>query len=117
MFCRAAALHADRISVVLDGTFSTLDALGQAQQLAADPHSVLLAVECVCQPEVAHQRIAQRLIQGRDVSEATPEIHNIQRQRWEPWPADAPQLRIDTEQPLQWQVDQVIAALAADALS
>lgn len=111
MICRAAALHGDRITVVLDGTFSTLDILGGAQRVAVDPRSVFLAIECDCRPEVAHQRISRRLAEGRDASEARPEIHDLQRERWETWPADVPQIRIDTEQPLDKQVEQVIASL------
>jgi uncharacterized protein len=115
MLRRAAALHADRIFVVLDGTFSTLDMLQKAQKLAVDPRSGFLAIECVCRPEVARERISQRLAAARDVSDARPEIHDIQRTRWEPWPAGVPQVRIDTEQPINKQVEQVIAALALDA--
>jgi uncharacterized protein len=112
---RAAALHSDRISVVLDGTFSTLDLLRKARELAVDLRSVFLAIECVCQPETAHERIKQRVAEARDVSDARPEIHDIQRMRWESWPADIPQVRIDTEQPLNKQVEQIIAALAPHA--
>jgi uncharacterized protein len=112
---RGAALHADRISVVLDGTFSTLEMLSHAQQVARDPRSLFLAIECACRPEVAHQRITGRLAEGRDASEARPEIHDLQRQRWEAWPADVPQVRIDTEQPLDKQVEQIIAALTPRA--
>jgi uncharacterized protein len=111
MFRRAAALNADGISVVLDGTFSTLDMLGKAQKLVADPRTALLAIECVCRPEVAHERIGRRLAEGRDVSDAGPEIHDIQHIRWETWPANVPQVRIDTEQPLNKQIEQTIAAL------
>jgi uncharacterized protein len=113
MFHRAAELIADRISVVLDGTFSTLDVLSKAQQLAAGPRSVFLAIECTCRPEVAHQRISARLAEGSDASDAGPEIHDIQRARWEIWPADVPQARIDTEQALSKQVEQTITALVS----
>jgi predicted kinase len=104
-------LHADGISVVLDGTFSTLDILNQARGLAADRRSVFLAVECKCRSELARERIAKRLTSGSDVSDATPEIHDIQQMRWEPWPADFSQVRVNTELPLQMQVEHVIAAL------
>jgi uncharacterized protein len=115
MFRRAAALHTDRLSVVLDGTFSTLDILDQAHKLAVDPRGVFLAIECVCRPEIAHERISQRLAAGRDASDARPEIHDIQRIRWESWPAHVPQVRIDTQQPLNKQVEQTIAALTPQA--
>lgn len=111
VFRGAAALHADRIAIVLDGTFSTLDLLLKARELAVDPRSVFLAIECVCPAEVAHQRIANRLAVGRDASEARPEIHDAQRQRWEAWPQQLPQVRIDTTLGLDEQVDHVIAAL------
>jgi predicted kinase len=115
VFRRAAALHSDRISVVLDGTFSTLDLLCKARELAVDLRSVFLAIECVCRPETAHERIKQRVAEARDVSDARPEIHDIQRMRWESWPADIPQVHIDTEQPLNKQVEQIIAALSPHA--
>ncbi len=108
---RAATLHGDRVGVVVDGTFSTRDMLGAAQKVATDPRSVFLAIECVCRPEVAHQRISRRMAEGRDASDARPEIHDLQRERWETWPADVPQIRIDTERPLDTQVEQVIAWL------
>jgi predicted kinase len=113
MFCRAAALNTDRISVVLDGTFSIADVLLGAQRLTSDPPSAFLAIECVCRPEVAHARIGGRLAAGTDASDARPEIHDLQRMRWQPWSVDIPQVRIDTELPLTTQVEQVIAALAA----
>ncbi len=115
MFLRAAAFHADRISVVLDGSFSTLDLLRKARELAVDPRSVFLAAQCICRPETAYERIGRRLAEARDVSEAGPEIHDIQRMRWESWPADVPQVCIDTEQPMNKQVEQILTALAPDA--
>lgn len=111
MYKQGESLHSDRISVVLDGTFSTLEMLSKAQRLAADPRSIFLSVECICRPEVAHQRISRRLAQGRDASDARPEIHDLQRQRWETWPERIPQVRLDTEQPLDKQVEQVVVAL------
>jgi predicted kinase len=110
---RAAVLHAGQISVVLDGTFSTLEPLKRVQALAAGPRSRFLAIECVCRPEVAQERIRRRLAGGSDVSDARPEFHDIQRQRWEAWTDDVPQVSINTERPLPQQVEQVIAALAA----
>jgi predicted kinase len=116
MFRRGAALHANRIAIVLDGTFSTFTLLDKAQRLAVDPRSVFLAIECTCRPEIAHQRIGQRLAEGHDASEARPDVHDSQRVHWEPWPATVYQVRIDTEQPLNKQVEQILAALVPHAL-
>jgi predicted kinase len=113
LFQRAAELLADRVSVALDGTFSTTDALAQTQRLAAEHASELLAIECICRAEIAHERISRRLADSSDASEARPEIHGLQKEQWQPWPPDVPQIRIDTEQPLEKQLGQVIAALAA----
>jgi hypothetical protein len=57
-----------------------------------------------------------RLDEGRDVSDARPDVHEIQRMRRENWPADIPQVRVNTEQPLANQVEQVLAALTASGL-
>jgi uncharacterized protein len=115
LYRRAAALHADRVSVLMDGTFSAIKSLLRARKLAADPSSIFLAIECVCRPEIARQRISRRLAEGHDASDARPEVHDMQRNRWEVWPEDILQVRVDTEQPLQQQVEQVIAALADSA--
>jgi len=115
LFRRAAALHADRVSIVLDGTFSTAALIAQSRSIAVHPRSIWLAIECVCPPEVARRRIAHRLAEGRDASEARPEIHDAQRQRWETWPHELPQTRVDTTRPLDEQVEHVVAALRARA--
>jgi aminoglycoside phosphotransferase family enzyme/predicted kinase len=115
MFERGARLNGQRVSVVLDGTFSTVESVRGARGVAAAGASRFLAIECVCRPEVAQERIRRRREQGRDASEARPELYEIQRQRWQPWPADVPQVRVDTELPLATQVEQVIATLAQAA--
>jgi aminoglycoside phosphotransferase family enzyme/predicted kinase len=111
LFRRAATFHSDRISVVLDGTFSTVKLLRQAKALASDSGSIWLAIECVCPAELARQRIRHRLSLGSDFSDARPEVHDVQHQRWEPWPSDVTQIRVDTAQPLEEQVEQVIFQL------
>jgi aminoglycoside phosphotransferase family enzyme/predicted kinase len=111
LLSRAGRIHAQRVSVVLDGTFSTVAMLERARGVAMGAQAAFLAVECVCRPEIARQRIAERLTHGLDASEATPEIHDQQRERWEPWPSDIRQVQIDTELPPDEQVEQVLAAL------
>lgn len=111
LFRRAAALHLDRVSAMLDGTFATVKLLRQAQALASSPRSLWLAIECVCPADLARQRIRHRLSLGRDPSDARPEVHEAQQQRWEPWPSDVTHIRVDTTQPLDEQVRQVVCRL------
>jgi aminoglycoside phosphotransferase family enzyme/predicted kinase len=108
---QGAQWHRRGISVVLDGTFLTVEGLRRAQSLVTQPRGRFLAVECTCSPEVAEQRIGRRLAAGRDASEARPEMHAIQRARWEAWPSEVPQVTLDTEQPLEQQVEQVLTPL------
>jgi uncharacterized protein len=111
LFRRAAALHAQQISVVLDGTFSSASLLREARGLVTDSRAIWLAVECCCPAEVAHERIHNRLKAGGDPSEARPEIHDLHVERWETWPRDLPQVSIDTTGPLEDQVAFVTATL------
>src|SRR5262245_1914565 len=113
MLHRASAIHSDKISVVLDGTFSTANLLRRAQSIASGSHSTFLAIECVCRSQVANERIKQRLAAGHDASNADSEIHEFQRQSWQAWPADVRSIRIDSELPLEAQVERVVAELAA----
>jgi aminoglycoside phosphotransferase family enzyme/predicted kinase len=117
LFRRAAALNAERISVVLDATFSAAGMIERARLLAAKPRSIWLAIECVCPADVAHERIARRLAEERDASEARPEIHDAQRETWAAWPPELPQVRVDTTKSLQEQVEQVVAALLLNTQS
>jgi len=111
LFRRAAELAREQIPVVLDGTFSRASQIGEARRLATDARTIWLAVECCCPAEVAQQRIKNRLATGGDPSEARPEIHDLERQRWEAWPVELPQLRIDTTSPLADQAALVTAQL------
>jgi uncharacterized protein len=112
MFSRAKALHADGISVVLDGTFSIAQSLREAQRTICDPHTVFLAIECVCGPAVARQRIFERMSRAKSLSEMRPELIQQQSINWEPWPAELTQFRISSEQTLKQQFANVCANLA-----
>ncbi len=111
LLLRAAALHRQGISVVLDGTFSTIEGIRRAQSLVDHPRGHFLAVECVCSAAIAAERIARRLATGSDASEARPEMHAIQKARWEAWPADVPQIMLDTEQPRDRQLSMLLGAI------
>lgn len=111
LFQQAAALVSEKVAVVLDGTFSSAKQLSDARSLGSGARTIWLAVECCCPAEVARERISRRLEAGIDPSEARPEIHDLQRERWEDWPRDLPQVRLDTSSPLADQVAQVTALL------
>lgn len=112
MFRQAGELYADQISVILDGTFLTKALVQRALAIcSSNPRSLFLGIECVCRPEVARSRIEWRLAQGRDLSDATPDIHSLQRDTCEPWPETIPHIQIDTELPLESQVAKVLAQL------
>ena len=113
MFKRAQVLHAENLSVVLDGTFATVKSIRDAEAVCHQPQA-FLAIECSCRPEVAHARIGQRLAAGQDASEARPAIHELQRMRWERWPHDMPQIQIDTEQPVEEQLKEVLKKLSTN---
>jgi predicted kinase len=111
LFRQAEAFVDQKVAAVLDGTFSTAELVRQAHRLATDPRTIWLAVECVCAPEVARDRIQSRLAAGGDASEALPEIHDLHRARWEAWPPEPAQVKIDTTGPLASQVAAVVAHL------
>lgn len=113
LFARARAFHAQCISVVLDGTFSEEANIQKAHDLVRHARSIFIAVECRCQPDTARRRIAIRQRDGRDASEATPELHAVQQKSWAIWPMAIPQMTIDTELPVAQQVEQVLLRIAA----
>jgi aminoglycoside phosphotransferase family enzyme/predicted kinase len=111
MLRRAEALTADGVSVALDGTFSSAEAIVAAKQVADESNAIFLAIECHCRPEVARQRMARRQSAGSDASEARPEFHERQHMAWESWPDWMPQIQIDTESTLAAQTQAVVAEL------
>jgi predicted kinase len=111
VFRRAGKLQHEGVSVVLDGTFATPSAIAHAGQAAIRPHA-FLAIQCVCRPEVACERIARRRLVGSDASDAQVETYHLQSSRWEDWEPTMPQVRIDTEQTLEMQLRQTIEAIA-----
>ncbi len=114
MFRRAGALHRQQVSVVLDATFSRASSIRLARAVATHPWAMFLAIECYCRPDVAKDRIISRLRTGQDESEANLEVFSQQQQLWEGWPIEIRHCRINTEQTLASQADQVIAELSRD---
>jgi len=108
---RARALLRSGVSVVLDGTFSSAEALRQTRQIASDNRSHFFAIECTCDPNIARQRIARRLAVETDFSEMRPELHDQQSMTWELWPQDGCHICIDTEQPIDVQLQLALGKL------
>jgi predicted kinase len=74
--CRLALSRG--MSIVADGTFLTAEELATARGAAEASGAELRIVECRCPAEVAKARIARRLAEGRDPSEARPELYDRQ---------------------------------------
>lgn len=72
-------------SVVLDASFGRASDREAARHLSARAGAELLEIECVVDAETAKQRIALRLAEGRDASDARPEILDELRAAHEPW--------------------------------
>ena len=83
-------------SVVADGSFLDADALQLAEQTATGTHTELLIVECRCPAELAKQRIAARLREGSDASEARPELYDCQATAAAPTLSGLRSITVDT---------------------
>jgi aminoglycoside phosphotransferase family enzyme/predicted kinase len=86
MFARAAPLLKSGAGVLLDGTFLTADTRTAAQELANDAGALLVHLQCKVSAEVARSRIAKRLAEGGDASEAEPALVALQAIQEEPDP-------------------------------
>lgn len=76
---RAGALLGEGVSVVLDGTFRRAEQREEARRRARQYGAGALFILCQCPPDVARRRIAERRARGGDVSDATPDLHEVQR--------------------------------------
>jgi aminoglycoside phosphotransferase family enzyme/predicted kinase len=84
------------MSIVADGAFLEAEALQQARDAATAAEAELLVVECRCPIDTAKARIAARLAEGRDPSEARPEIVDQQAAAACELPPDMAVVEIDT---------------------
>ena len=91
-------------SVVADGSFLDADVLQLAEQTATGAHAELLIVECRCPAEFAKQRIAARLREGSDASEARPELYDRQAAAAAPAPSGLRSIVVDTNIPAAEQL-------------
>lgn len=111
LFRREQQALADGLSVILDGAFLAAEQRRRAWQIAEAAGAIPLVVRCVCPPEVARERLAQRLAKGAALSEARADLYDMQSARLEP---DAPgfvSLEIDTTYGRSQQIASVAALL------
>jgi aminoglycoside phosphotransferase family enzyme/predicted kinase len=73
-------------SVVLDATWSSTAQRASAQSLARRAHVELTELSCQCPPDLAAGRLTKRSAQGADASDATVEVAERIRARFDPWP-------------------------------
>lgn len=111
MFQQAKELLDVSCSVILDGTFHSPELLQVAQRVAEQGAATFTAIECTCPPEIAQQRIRQRLAAGQDASDADLAVYERQRREWQPWPTAIQHLAVDTSQPLEAQLAAVFQRL------
>lgn len=85
---REAALLVSRgESVVLDATWAAERHRTAARVVAADTAAELVEIECVLDPAIARERIADRLSNPWNPSDATPDLVDHLASRRDPWPS------------------------------
>lgn len=72
--------------VVLDATFGDADHRLAVRRAATDTCSDLTELRCTLPIDLAEARVAARLAEGRDASEATPAIARSLAASFDPWP-------------------------------
>ncbi len=93
--------------VILDATWSDAAHRALARRAADKAAADLVEVRCTAPLEVCRSRISRRRAEGRDPSEATPEIAAEIAQRFEPWPEAHV---VDTDRDLERVLDEALAA-------
>jgi aminoglycoside phosphotransferase family enzyme/predicted kinase len=73
-------------SVVLDATWASTMQRAGAHRLARATHTELIELCCQCPPEVAAARLTKRVTRGADASDATIDVAERIRARFDPWP-------------------------------
>jgi aminoglycoside phosphotransferase family enzyme/predicted kinase len=72
------------LSVILDGAFLAADQRRRAWQITEAAGAMPLVFRCVCPPDVARDRLTQRLAKGATLSEARADLYDLQSARHEP---------------------------------
>lgn len=83
---RARELLRNGFSVILDASWTSLTEREAARALAVSCDADLMSIQCVCDPQVAHRRIRERVEkQTTGGSDATVEVAELLALRQEPW--------------------------------
>jgi aminoglycoside phosphotransferase family enzyme/predicted kinase len=96
LFARCERLLADGESGVLDGTFLRANDLEEAGRVTECHGACLLIVTCRCETNVARERIAARIAEGANSSEARPDFLEQQIAAFEPVPMNTAARELDT---------------------
>jgi predicted kinase len=110
MLQRAEAAVRDGQSLILDGTFPTVELRQRAVDMAKRSGALPLLVQCECPPEIALERIEVRR-RGDSVSDATAEVFQKQRESYERAAAAQPVCVIDTSGSVNAEVEAVLQHL------
>ena len=111
LWSRATERLAAGLAVVLDGTFLAAEDQRRGVDVATARKLPALVVNCTCPADVAKQRITRRVAAGGDASEARPELFDAQQARDEPTPAELSAISIDTTQPPEVNLEQIVAEI------
>lgn len=84
MLAQAARHLSGGRSVVMDGTFRRARERSLAAVLGKEHNAGVWMVECVLPPDIARQRLDQRVEAGGEISDGRWEIYQQQQQEWEP---------------------------------
>jgi aminoglycoside phosphotransferase family enzyme/predicted kinase len=81
----AGTLLTGGYGVVLDASWSSAAQRSAVQAVCAEMGIDLVQIECVLNPAIARERIARRLANPDDPSDATPDLVDVMAARSDPW--------------------------------
>ena len=93
LLTRAEGLLKQGESAILDASWIDASRRMAAQRLASQADGDLIELCCHVRSDIADVRIAKRLSETSDVSEATPEVRLAMQEAMDPWPTS---IEIDT---------------------
>ncbi len=98
--------------VILDASWSRQEWREAAGRIADETLSDLVQLRCDAPIGVARERIERRRTAGNDVSDATVEVADEMRGRFDPWPSA---VAVDTDSPLHQSLAAAVCAVDEEA--